>query len=165
MVWRPSTATRLLVESPADQGQLDLPLIAHGDRLEEHENLSRSQSERSPRTGGLYALFGRARFALRRATAGAEPVLRLERRLPFGRVWLEEEIPLKKLGVIRAFREQGSTPSQPLVTVGFGNPRLASHYLTVDEADARSLVDTLRRWRGESLGDETPRTEADPPRR
>ncbi|MBI5369230.1 MAG: WD40 repeat domain-containing protein [Planctomycetes bacterium] len=105
--------------------------------------------------GGLLnlLLLGRAPCALQRMEVPEGPILRVERRLPFGKVWVVDSIPFPQSGPILAARTQLHWGEFPGLDVDVGNR--GQHTFSVDNADATALARTLREWLGESAASAT----------
>jgi WD40 repeat protein len=97
-------------------------------------------------------LCGQAQYVICRGKAKNNPALRIERRLPYGRVWLEDEIPLDHIGPIRMFRDQRCWGEFPSSSVVFGQGGHRHSLQITENAVSTEAVKTLRRWQRAAQG-------------
>ncbi len=93
-------------------------------------------------------LCGQAQYVICRGKTKNNPTLRIERRLPYGRVWLEDEMPLDRIGPICIYREQRCWGEFPNSSVVFGRRPLRGH----ENAVLTQGLKTLRRWERAAQG-------------
>ena len=108
------------------------------------------RNERRGTLGSLLNLIlcGQAQYVICRGKTKNNPALRIERRLPYGRVWLEDEMPLNRIGPICIYREQRCWGEFPSSSVVFGRRSLRGH----ENAVLTQGVKTLRRWQRAAQG-------------
>ncbi len=108
------------------------------------------RNERRGTLGSLLNLIlcGQAQYVICRGKTKNNPALRIERRLPYGRVWLEDEMPLDRIGPICIYREQRCWGEFPNSSVVFGRRSLRGH----ENAVLTQGVKTLRRWHRAAQG-------------
>ena len=101
------------------------------------------RNERRGTLGSLLNLIlcGQAQYVICRGKTKNNPALRIERRLPYGRVWLEDEMPLDRIGPICIYREQRCWGEFPSSSVVFGRRSLRGS----ENAVLTQGVKTLRR--------------------
>ena len=112
------------------------------------------QNRRRGTLGSLLNLIlcGQAQYVICRGKTKNNPALRIERRLPYGRVWLEDEMPLDRIGPICIYREQRCWGEFPSSSVVFGQGGHARSLRGSENAVLTQGVKTLRRWHRAAQG-------------
>lgn len=109
---------------------------------------------RNPRTfvAGVLdvALLGFTNPLLRRRSGPEGTSVELRHHLPGGLELLEASIPVEELGTLRAYRAQGSIPSNPRSTLSLETRGGATYYVDLPEQDARAVIQALEKWRADA---------------
>lgn len=112
------------------------------------------RNQRRSTLGSLLNLIlcGQAQYVICRGKTKNNPTLRIARRLPYGRVWLEDEMPLDRIGPIHIYREQRCWGEFPESSVVFGQGGHQHSLPGSENAVLTQGVKTLRRWHRAAQG-------------